>query len=504
MKDEPSRKKRSFSDGHFFKKLKMMSRKKHPVMERSKTTRTRKESTNSAAKSSLSLRRANNGRNAIAKRRVLTDIGSTNEGVIGNSASNSPDKDSHNPHFSDSIPPLPLELPDIVSIRSSRSHISNKSNKSSKSSKNKHGIDLTFMPRRSLQNSKAGLKKLNTSPQGYFNIPVTIDRASENIKHADTKITFNSSSSENERPVLSILQKDDTQNSSNPTVDATSAPHNISNNNNIENSTNSLFDTILSIAHSAISHVPKISALNTEIQRELSHSSENHTGSIRHSYSNHHHGHHKHPLAQQQRNLLVSENTNQNANDTVLIHSPSTNTAHRSSSFLRRLDYLLSPNPAPSSDKHVQGEEEEDEEESSPLSKVFLSPSTQLLTTNTSTTLLSDSLTPNDKNINANSNYENENDNDRDDRSIAGKVKFQPLKVHEPAISTFGKGNLTLEAVAGSSDIDNTSIDLDENNTNNNSNVPNASLTNLSHLSKNNMCINHGSKDCLLYTSRCV
>lgn len=486
MRDEATRKKRSFSDGHFFKKLKLMSRKKQPVMERSKTTRTRKESTNSAAKSSLSLRRANNGRKTIAKRRVLTDIGSTNEGVAGNSGSNSPAQYSHTPHFSDSIPPLPLELPDIVSIRSSRSHISNKSNK------NKHGIDLTFIPRRSLQNSKAGLKKLNTSPQGYFNIPVTIDRASEKVKHTDTKNTFNSSSSENERPVLSILQKDDSQSSSHPAIDSMSAPNNINNNNDIENSSNSLFDTILSIAHSAISHVPKISALNTEIQREFSHSGESHTGSTRHPYFHIHHAQQQHPLSQQQGPLPVSENANQNPNDTVLIHSPSANTAHRSSSFLRHLDYLLSPTSAPASDKHTQVEEGDDEEELSPLSKAFLSPSTQLVPTNTSTTPLSGSLTPNNRNVNANSNSETENDNDRDDRSNVGKVKFQPLKVHEPAISTFGKGNLTLEAVAGSSDNDNTTIDLDENNTNNN---PNASSTNLSHISKSNVNNNLGPKE---------
>ncbi|CAI4058878.1 hypothetical protein SKDZ_04G5280 [Saccharomyces kudriavzevii ZP591] len=487
MKDDPSRKKRSFSDGHFFKKLKLMSRKKQPVVERSKTTRTRKESAHSVAKSSQSLRRTNNGRNAIAKRRVLTDIGSSNDGVTSKSATNSPDES----HINDSFPPPPLELPDIVSIKSSRSHFSTTSNK------NKHGIDLTFMPRRSLQNSKAGLKKLNTSPQGYFNIPVTIDRASEKVKHTDTKNTLNSSSSENERPALSILQKDDTQNSSHPTVDTTAAPNSISNSNEIEHSSNSLFDTILSIAHNAISRVPRISALNTEIQRELSHPGESHTGSHSHSYFHHRHEQ-QHPLAQQQGPSQVSENANRNHNDTVLIHPPSANTAHRSSSFLRHLDCLLSPASGPASDEHAQPEEEDDDDTEgfSPLSRAFLSPSTQLVPTNRSTTPLSDSLTPNDRNMNANSNSEIENENDRDDKSNVGKVKFQPLKVQEPAISTFGKGNLTLEAVAGSSDADNTTIDLDENNANNNNgNNPNASSTNLSHMSRTNMSNNPGFKE---------
>lgn len=295
MKDEPPRNKRSFSDGHFFKKLKLMSKKKQPVVERSKTTRTRKASANSATKSSLSLKRNNHGRNAIAKRRVLTDIGSSDDDVIGNSVTNPSVQDSHNCHSDDSIPPLPLELPDIVSIRSSKSHLSNKSNR------NKHGIDLTFMPRRSLQNSKAGLKKLNTSSQGYFNIPVTIDRASEKVKHTDTKNTVNSSSSEIERPALSILQKDDTQTSSHPTVDSTPAnnngtDNNNNNNNDVENSSNSLFDTILSMAHSAISHVPKISALSNEIQPEVSHSGEKNSSSNHHPHFHHQHGKQQHQI----------------------------------------------------------------------------------------------------------------------------------------------------------------------------------------------------------------
>ena len=248
--------------------------------------------------------------------------------------------------------------------------------------------------------------RVNTT-QGMFNIPVPIDtlkdKTTESLNRT-AKIINNPETSSFKKQFMNSLEQ--------PTTE----PHlgNIDDIENGENNTSSILGTIFSMAHNVVSHVPMLS-------------------STEHLLTGSNHNLRKPGATPSTRNIdddqsnrtmgsSNANNANDNNNNTV-VHSPP-GAVNRSTSFLRHLDTLLSP----ASDSKVDSEPSKTPniQEGTPM------PSN----TNYSDDRLKKGIT--------------EDFADEDDiRSQAGKVKFEPLHTVQPAISTFGKGNLTLDAFSG-------------------------------------------------------
>lgn len=480
---------KSFSDGSILSKLKHKSNKslkdndkkqnKHVSIKRK--VKSLRLSQDKSGRSSLSRGvSSTKKKNAIAKRKIVTpdssdfihtSISNSNDNYHGQSPTFNVDNVNSNSillnRSNDPVTNLPTikldppyQLPEIESI------------KSNKSRENYRDKDINE-PRRSLQNSIAGIKKMhprnnhkhthsnssNIYSHGFFNIPVTIDNH------------INDSFSDNEDKI-SPLSEDSNNMHINKDTNQTSTPERLSDNEDPNNSS-SIIGTILSMAHIAMSHVPKVNASNTTLPSGLNNSTKDTVD------------------ASSRKNGLFTDKSIDNPNDgsvsrlhnDTVIHSqlPSNSTnfgstsgfitsdnskgiitnknnsnvapdPHRSSSFLRNLDSLLSPG-------------------------------NQLLTSQTSSSSLvsKDILTAGESvsMTNTNSRYTY----DPSERTSLNKVKFESIKSlntispEPPAISTLGNGDLTLDIfddMAPSSHIKSNESLMVNNDTNgSNSNVPN-------------------------------
>lgn len=448
MTDTASSSKRSVSDGSFFKKLKlgrlMHSRSKKKDNDDSDSPRRKKsrkyQSVDALIRPSLSLRRSGKGKHEIAKRRISGEF-------PGNDQQFS---------FSQSKRTSQFDLPDIVSIKSSRtkrSHNQNEiengdenqdnitndgRNSSGSSSGEERDLDFSFRPRRSLHNSTAGMKRINTA-HGYFNIPITIDshndRTSENLLRS--RKTDNS-----------LLDYQNTKAKSDNRLDL-EQPH--FNESGAENTSSGILGTLLSFAHSAVNHVPRISieephdiannhqmATRNGSLNELRNISDNMTPNPVQTGTR---GNSKEP----------SPTDDNGANDTV-VHNPANRPSkniNRSTSFLKHLDYLLSAsngNDKNTADLATNTDENTNTTNSGPIGTTHLKPGinpNQEAVTPAST---QSKFSVNTEEISERNHELNPN--------LMNRVKFEPIKAAQPAISSLGKGNLTLDAFASTANLD--------------------------------------------------
>ncbi|SMN19713.1 similar to Saccharomyces cerevisiae YHR080C Protein of unknown function that may interact with ribosomes, based on co-purification experiments [Maudiozyma saulgeensis] len=475
-----SSKNRSVSDSSFFKKLKLSNiihskssnshsnnknkQKKRDLKQNSLPNRRKSrkyESVDALIRPSISLRRSGKGHHEIAKRRISAEF-------IGNDGEFS---------FAPSKRTSQFELPDIVSVKSNRTkrthslcesdredntdsindpnNTNNNNEKdinSTNNSSTEKDLDFSFAPRRSLHGATGnGMKRINTA-HGFFNIPVTI----ENHNERNPDIYLRNKKTNNSLPDF-YTNKSKSENKLEQHTTSSQT------NNNENTSSSGILGTLLSLAHSAVNHVPRISieepnnnnnANNSRILTERSGSPEmlalmNNNASNRNSND---------PINPRNSKLLALSNSKEDTpfndtgiNDTV-IHNPANKNApniNRSTSFLKHLDYLLSasnqnnngnngssPNSAEDYGNHAQLSPTNDK--TNILSHNLLNPPTNnkfSLTTPAST----------ESRFSVNTNDGSTNNAQLNDETV-NKVKFEPLKSVPPAITSLGKGNLTLDA----------------------------------------------------------
>lgn len=324
------------------------------------------------------------------------------------------------------------------------------------------GIDISFKPRRSLQNSTAGLNRINTL-QGYFNIPVTIDSHHTN--------SHNNNSGTRTNPIS--RKTSEFFNSKNPSKTGTQS--------NLQetNHTQGILDTIVSFAQNAVGRVPKIVVNDPSAEEIVDSGDKDKTTATNTLKANI-------PGITSNISSLSSVTTNRNGtstsgriplkteddllnggeqhNDTVL-HSP-LNEENRSSSFLKHLDYLLSPRTS-----------DPLKEKSTPLADLAVDNKSEnsvpkhdakLPVANKEQQRYSYN-TVEEENKTMNSQGTNYTDKGLDPT----KIKFQShVGNHEPAIATFGRGNLTLDVLIDHSNSDET-IDNSESRVSFKNNNPN-------------------------------
>lgn len=387
---------RSISDGSFLSKMFKTGDKK----KRKDKKGTRKKNSENGARASLSFSMASNGNGDIAKRRITTDI----------------------PHASRQS----LDLPEIVSIRSGSAHDNNDyGNENDDGESHHNGTGMLYIPKGSLLNSSRttrnsnnnsgnkndsstndsnhnktnGLNEVTTATTGIFNIPVPLDERTTNaVTHTSTNPNTNHSS-------LNEESEDDQEHS------------------------NTIFATIMSIAHNAAAHIPKISikdtdeidspttSANTPLTSPIAHTNPNTTENDGYASNDEYEAH-----VERSNNTLDELNHNN-----TVIHNPRLRDS-KNDSFLRNLDYLLSSS-APDNDATKSTDDNKKD-------------------------LLSNSKANNDEDrdhdnsaalVNKTSAENSKIGTDQLHSSGVNKVKFEPLTTKSPPISTFGKGDLSLE-----------------------------------------------------------
>lgn len=405
---------RAVSDGSFFRNTKLgrlissSSKKNKSNSQRNAKKRSRKdESVDALIRPSLSLRNPGDDNNKIATRRVSKEYNTNNPDNLGSPYGKRTSQ---------------FDLPDIVSIKSAKTRRTHSTHESD----SEHDLDFLFQPRRSLHNSTAGIKKINTG-HGFFNIPITID--SHNDKMSEDLLRS--------RKTETSLQEQSTNKSNSEIIK--SEFNNTQNNNNIndETSSNGIFGTILSFAHSAVNHVPRISIEQPQNNNDTN--NDNHDG----NNSN------KQNQSRIEKDNGSNSKEDSRINDTLVnetvIHNPTNNTTSkiiRSTSFLRHLDYLLSAsnqNSSNDNNKNQNSNERIDSVTSIGMNSKFLSP----ISNNKNMSNISPASTESKISQNTNDELSNAPQSHQD---IVNKVKFEPLKDSVPAISSLGKGNLTLDA----------------------------------------------------------
>ncbi|CCF58089.1 hypothetical protein KAFR_0D04410 [Kazachstania africana CBS 2517] len=353
------RKVRSLSENGLLSKLKLRQKR-----NKSKGSPSSSDKNNTTvSRSSLSTKKSSKNRKEVAKRRILSDL---------------PANASSSNH---------IELPEIVSIKSAgrgKSTISSDGIEDTESE-----AELSFKPRRSLQNSTGGIKR-KTGHHGYFNIPVTLDNQSTKSKVASRQRSEDASTKD-----VAHLNIQRTPSTIDKSVGSPST---------------SIFGTIMSIAHNAVSHVPKITVNESNgLDKQFS------TGSDEDS----------HIVA----NSTLSDINDAN-NDTVLHSTLPT----RSASFLRHLDHLLSvSNQSPSGQFSTTSEAE----------------TNQYSATNVSAPTMTESKVSIDDLASVSSQLP---------QSPVTKVKFQSVSTQPPAVTTLGNGNLSLDIFGNGSNVDDSSI----------------------------------------------
>ncbi|KAG0668340.1 hypothetical protein C6P45_004799 [Maudiozyma exigua] len=458
-------------DSSFFKKLKISNiihskSGSKSVKGTPKKSKARKsESADALIRPSISLRRSGKGHHEIAKRRISADFTGTDTDFS----------------FAPSKRTSQFELPDIVSVKSNRTKRSRSHNDqanddtgSNSSSSDERDLDFSFTPRRSLHGAN-GMKRINTA-HGFFNIPVTIE--SHNDRNSEINLLnkkTNNSSTDYYNPSKSKSDNKLEQHQSNN-----------------DNASSGLLGTLISLAHSAVNHVPRI--LIEEPNNNTTNNNRNFTDKTLNSETVNIGNNKNFDINQgnltleDPRNIKTdtqlnsredSPANNSNVNDTV-IHNPNHNNKavvppiNRSTSFLKHLDYLLSA----SNRNNIVEEDNNDNihnyNASSDTSGGKNNTNNNLLissTTDTTGILSNNLLSPQNNNkfnlattpastqsrFSVNTNEDSLN-NDRLNEDQINRVKFQPLKSVEPAITSLGKGNLTLDAFASNAALDDTTV----------------------------------------------
>lgn len=384
----------------------------------------------------------------------------------------------------------PYQLPDIESIKSSRSRDLNE-------------------PRRSLQNSIAGIKQLshhshnnnnnhshnhislshshslstssNTHLRGFFNIPVPIDNnnnSNNNNSNNNNNINYDDDDDDDHDkiPVTENIDSNTiiTNNTtSTNNIHPNKSPNNLTNtpinNSDTEDTNNStsIIGTILSFAHTAMGHhtnnkinnstnsiVPSISTLNQSINSNHVH--EDIDSIQRDSINNNGYVHDTSTINNVNNSVIhthksilnnISNPKLANQADTINTDRTKISTTATANNTTKSL-----PNRSTSFLRHLDS---------------LLSPGNPLLTTNTSASSLStrDIINNNNNNSNSNkahntTNKNNDNSNNSDATSVTNeqseltsltKVKFEPvnslnnISPDPPTITTLGHGNLTLD-----------------------------------------------------------
>ena len=442
---------RSVSDASFFKKLKlgniMHSKSKKKSGNNNNSPKRKKskkyQSVDALIRPSLSLRRSGKGKHEIAKRRISGEF-------QGNDQQFS---------FSQSKRTSQFDLPDIVSVKSSRtkrsrthndnadggdhqdSHSNNDGNDDGddNSSGEERDLDFSFRPRRSLHNSTAGMKRINTA-HGYFNIPITIDshndRTSENL--LKTRKTDNSL-----LDYQTHKAKSDTRLDLEPPI---------ANESGAENTSSGIIGTLLSFAHSAVNHVPRISIEEPRDMGSNNHQLTSHNGSLN-EFRNVSDNMGINPAQTGTRgNSKEPSPTNDNIGNDTVIHNPSgrpSKNMNRSTSFLKHLDYLLSasnPNDNNNANDTSNAQQNTNTQNAGPSGFNLLHPGTHAT---------QDAVTPASTQSKFSVNTEDNSAHNHElNPNLMNRVKFEPIKSAQPAISSLGKGNLTLDAFASTANLD--------------------------------------------------
>ncbi|KTB08108.1 GRAM domain-containing protein YSP2 [Nakaseomyces glabratus] len=343
-----------------------------------------------------------------------------------------------------------------------------KSSKSKSNSKRKNGHSSQRNSRskhkeRTLSRPSVSDRKRINTLQGYFNIPVTIDSHHTN--------SHNNNSGTRTNPIS--RKTSEFFNSKNPSKTGTQS--------NLQetNHTQGILDTIVSFAQNAVGRVPKIVVNDPSAEEIVDSGDKDKTTATNTLKANI-------PGITSNISSLSSVTTNRNGtstsgriplkteddllnggeqhNDTVL-HSP-LNEENRSSSFLKHLDYLLSPRTS-----------DPLKEKSTPLADLAVDNKSEnsvpkhdakLPVANKEQQRYSYN-TVEEENKTMNSQGTNYTDKGLDPT----KIKFQShVGNHEPAIATFGRGNLTLDVLIDHSNSDET-IDNSESRVSFKNNNPN-------------------------------
>ncbi|EDO18649.1 hypothetical protein Kpol_1055p5 [Vanderwaltozyma polyspora DSM 70294] len=379
----------------------------------------------------------------------------------------------------------PLELPDIVSIRSGRSS-------------NKSVSDYVWPPRRSLQSSSKGLKNANSySTPGISNIFVSIEKEDDKLGTKDSGSSKLHGLKRKKSLGKGFRSEDGHHHHLASRLAGHSLPHLGGTNSNNASSSN-LFGSILNMAHTATTTVPKF--IFDPADEETTNGNDNETTYSRSTKKN----------ANVQANTILRTgtdmnttlevesneyNNNHNNNDNEKNVNTSIAALNRSNSFLGHLDFLLSgsdnKNTTDQNDpsKILSSKTDGDSHLDLPNDDINRNGGSGIDDVS-ATSLTSDAIQvrhPNPQGV-----Y----DDNADGNSKITKVKFQPIgTVEEPAITTFGRGSLTLDALGKSSipeisgstsrslSIDNDLSPLDQIGSNNGTNSGNNS-------SRNNSMVN--------------
>lgn len=354
----------------------------------------------------------------------------------------------------------PLDLPEIVSIRSNTAHDDETDDtdedgedeerdrdiygdgdgedndiddydglEESSFTKNNHhdGIHPFSSLKESLRNSSRtlskhdkknevrALKESNSKTTGLFNIAVPLD----------TSTNTNTNTNQNMRTNTNV-------NSHALTHSGTLNPHN-SNYNPSSSSeeeqehSNTLLNSLITMAHNAASHLPKINVKDVDEtgsplyspitpvgnHNNLQSSPRDHNGDQRSNNLNHS------PKGSNSNKEYAADGNEQ---DNTVIHN--TIQESRTDSFLRNLDFLLSSSGKESDEN---GNSKQNQQTKEPSSNISNDNNLRSITTSNSTM----NNTPKKK--------------AKKGPDGINKVKFEPLTAKSPAISTFGSGNLTLD-----------------------------------------------------------
>ncbi|KAG0666015.1 hypothetical protein C6P44_004184 [Monosporozyma unispora] len=460
---------RSLSDGNIFSKF------KHKRSKTLKDTTGKKDKHISIKRKVKSLRLSRdkpersptsrgtsnvNRKNEIAKRKIMT----SDSGENINASTNSSNDSYHGPFAPNgsnnninsiklnasndttiNLPTIkldpPYQLPEIESI---------------KSNKSKDRYRDINEPRRSLQNSIAGITKIhhhhhhkhtrsnssNTHVHGFFNIPVTIDNH------------LNDTDSDSE-DMASPLSEDSNKAHSNKGTNVTSTPEKVSDNEDTNNST-SILGTIMSIAHTAMSYVPKVNGGNNILPSSLNNSTRDITSGPGSKKSGSAININNSINTGRSVNAANNDSISQLHNDTVVHNQlPSSSTNFGSTNSLITTDCsksnIVNKN---SNTKADNGYNNPDPHRSTSFLRhldSLLSPGNQILASQTSSSSLvsKDNLNNGDgiSMTNTNTRYTN----DPSEHTSLNKVKFESINSlnsvspDPPAIDTLGHGDLTLD-----------------------------------------------------------
>lgn len=397
-----------------------------------------------SCRQSLSQRfRIHGHKNTIEQRRIPSDLhgtGAASDRDGGGSGADNLHMDSHTslihgPVTGRTVFHSPLELPEVVSLHSSKSY----NNASSASQPQDPGAG----PRRSLQNSNSGLMRISTI-QKAFNIPVTLElheRKSENPLEAGTNpnmpISGNNTGFLNPGKSSAMMQTNSSQELQPPISVAKTLTR--------SSSAHSFFGSILAFTHN---HMPRIKT-EPENDLKIEHSSTPKSTATKDAESETCET--KRPQISIQPTADTSVRVRPLEDDTSFtlqtsdgernVVQPGFTNANRNHSFLRRLDTILSPIDTSNSGDYNANNLPLVKQSTSAISATPGNVDAENPLTKSSGGVDSSKSKTADTNFTDSANASNP------------RVTFKKGAENDtdlvPPILTFGKGNLTLEALVG-------------------------------------------------------